>query len=55
MGIEWSHSGALICLMAGSTYTFKNVKHIKFGYEKAPERPPYWKALELARRLWGAM
>ena len=55
MGIEWSHSGALICLMAGSTYTFKYVKHIKYWLKKVPERPPYWKALELARRLWGAM
>ena len=30
MGIEWCHSGALICLMAGSTYTFKYVKYIKY-------------------------
>ena len=27
----------------------------KIGYKNAPERPPYWKALELARRLWGAI
>ena len=30
MGIEWSHSGALICLMAGSTYSFKYVKYTKY-------------------------
>ena len=34
MGIEWSHSGALICLMAGSTYTFKCVKYIKYWLKK---------------------
>ena len=34
MGIEWFHSGALICPMAGSTYTFKSVKHIKYWLEK---------------------
>ena len=55
MGIEWSHSGALICPMAGSTYTVKYVKYIKYWFKKAPERPLYLKALELARRLWGAM
>ena len=55
MGIEWSHSGALICLMAGSTYTVKYVKYMKYRSKNAPERPPYWKALELAHRLWGAM
>ena len=55
MGIEWSHSGALICLMAGSTYTVIYVKYTKHWLKKAPERPPYWKALELARRLRGAM
>ena len=33
MGIEWSHSGALICLMAGSTYTFKYVKYIKYWFK----------------------
>ena len=30
MGIEWSHSGALICIMAGCRYTFKYVKYIKY-------------------------
>ena len=30
MGIEWSHSGALLCLMAGSTYTFMYVKYVKY-------------------------
>ena len=34
MGIELSHSGALICLMAGSTYTFKCVKYIKYLLKK---------------------
>ena len=34
MGIEWFHSGALICLMAGSTYTFKYVKHKKYLLKK---------------------
>ena len=29
MGIEWSHSGALICPMAGSTYTAMYVKYMK--------------------------
>ena len=48
MGIEWSHSGALICLMAGCIYTFKYVKHIQCWLKKAPERPPYWKTLEYA-------
>ena len=27
----------------------------KIGYKNAPERPPHGKALELARRLWGAI
>ena len=34
MGIKWSHSGALIYLMAGSTYTFKYVKCIKYWLKK---------------------
>ena len=34
MGIEWSHSGALICLMAGSTYTFKYEDFIKYWLKK---------------------
>ena len=34
MGIEWSYSGALICLMAGSTYTFKYEKYIKYLLKK---------------------
>ena len=34
MGIEWSHSGALICLMAGSTYTFKYVEYIEYWLKK---------------------
>ena len=34
MGIEWSHSGTLICLMAGSTYTFKYVDFIKYWLKK---------------------
>ena len=34
MGIEWSHSGALICLMAGSTHSFNYVKYIKYWLEK---------------------
>ena len=41
--------------MAGSTYTVNYVKYIKCHLKKAPERPPYWKALELARSLWGAI
>ena len=55
MGIEWFHSGALICPMARCAYTVKYVKYIKYQLKKAPERPPYWKALELAHRLWGAI
>ena len=31
---SWFHSGALICLMAGSTYTFKYVKYIKYWLKK---------------------
>ena len=34
MGIEWFHSGALICPMAGSTYTFKYVKYMKYWLKK---------------------
>ena len=34
MGIEWSHSGALICPMAGSTYTVMYVKCIKYQLKK---------------------
>ena len=34
MGIEWFHSGALICPMAESTYTVKYVKYIKIGLKK---------------------
>ena len=33
MGIEWSHSGALICLMAGSTYTVISVKYTKHWFK----------------------
>ena len=34
VGIEWFHSGALICLMARSTYTFKYVKYMKYWLKK---------------------
>ena len=34
MGIEWFHSGALICPMAGSTYTVKFVKYVKYWLKK---------------------
>ena len=30
VGIEWSHSDALICLMAGSTYRVICVKYTKY-------------------------
>ena len=55
MGIEWFHSGALICLMAGSTYTFKYVKYIKYWLNKGAGTAAILEAWELARRLWGAM
>ena len=34
MGIEWFHSGALICTMAGSTYTVICVKYTKHWLKK---------------------
>ena len=34
MGIEWFYSGALMCPMAGSTYTLKYVKYIKYWLKK---------------------
>ena len=34
MGIEWFLSGALICLMAGSTYTVLCVKYTKYWLRK---------------------
>ena len=34
MDIEWSHNGALICPMAGSTYTAKYVKYINYWLKK---------------------
>ena len=34
MGIEWLHSGALTCPMAGSTYTVICVKYTKYWLKK---------------------
>ena len=34
MCIEWFRSGALICPMAGSTYTVMDVSYIKFWLKK---------------------
>ena len=34
MGIEWFYSGALICLMAGCSYTFNYKKPIKYWLKK---------------------
>ena len=35
MGIEWSYSGALICPIAGFTYTVIYVKYIKYWLKKS--------------------
>ena len=35
VGIEWFHSGALICPMGGSTYTAMYVKYINYSLRKS--------------------
>ena len=56
MGIEWFHSGALICLMAGSTYTVICVKIYKILVKKRRRIGRHiGRRWNFARRLWGAM
>ena len=53
MGIEWSHSGGLICLMAGSTYTFKYVKDIKYWLKKGAGTATILEGVEISGPLMG--
>ena len=53
MGIEWSHSGALICLMAGCTYTFKYVKHIKYWLKKGAGTGAIFEGVGISAPLMG--
>ena len=53
MGIEWSHSGALICLMAGSTYTFKYVKYMKCWLKKGARTAAILEGVGISAPLMG--
>ena len=53
MGIEWFHSGALICLMAGCTYTFKYVKYIKYWLKKGAGTGAIFEGVGISAPLMG--
>ena len=53
MGIEWFHSGALICLMAGSAYTFKYVKYIKNWLRKGAGTAAILESVGISAPLMG--
>ena len=53
MGIEWSQSGALICLMAESTYTFTYVKYIKFLLKKGAGMAAIFEGVGISAPLIG--
>ena len=53
MGIEWSHSGALICLMAGFTYTFKYVKYVKYWLKKGAGTATIFEGVGISAPLMG--
>ena len=53
MGIEWSHSGALICPMAGSTYTVKYVKYIKYQLKKGAGTAAIMEGVVISAPLMG--
>ena len=53
MGIEWSHNGALICLMAGSTKTLKYVKYIKYWLKKGAGRAAILEGVGISAPLMG--
>ena len=51
--IEWFHSGALICLKAGSTYTFKYVKYIKYWLQKGAGTAAILEGVRISAPLMG--
>ena len=53
MGIEWSHSGALICLMAGSTYTVICVKYTKPWLKKGAGTAAIFEGVGISAPLTG--
>ena len=53
MGIEWSHSGALICLMAGSTYTDICVKIYKILVKKGAGTAAIFEGVGISAPLMG--
>ena len=53
MGIEWSRSGALICQLVWSTYTFKFVKHIKYWLKKGAGTAAIFEGVGISAPLMG--
>ena len=53
MEIEWSHSGALICPMAGSTYTVKYVKYTKHWLKKGAATAAILEGVGISTPLMG--
>ena len=55
MGIEWFHSGALICPMAGSTYTVMYVDYIKYWFKKCAGTAAILEGVGISAPLYGAL
>ena len=55
MGIEWFHSGALICLMAGSTYTVICVKIYKILVKKGAGLAAILEGVGILRAAYGVL
>ena len=53
MGIEWSHSGAQIYLMAGSTYTVICVKYTKHWLKKGAGTAAIFEGVGISAPLMG--
>ena len=53
MSIEWSHSGALICPIAESTFTFKFVKYIKYWFKKGAGTAAIFEGVGISAPLMG--
>ena len=53
MGIEWFYSGALICLMAGCSYTFNYKKLIKYWLKKGAGTGAIFEGVGISAPLMG--
>ena len=53
MGIEWSHSGALICPLAGSKYTVLYVEYIKCWLKKGAGTAAILEGVRISAPLMG--